>query len=278
MNIKKLAVDAAIQASAPTPPDTATDAGRVVLWQRRQLLHDKTDWWSEWGDCAVDDVGKHPEYQTWQYRSLVLASDLDAVTVELMEQCRIVGMGAERELALQAKLDAVTAELEREREQHEMSLEDAHDECGLLETQIKALMANNESVRRLLAASQKECERLREALRCYGMAAGMADQYRAEALAARASLGFAADSDEVSPDDIKQAIATRRALPDGCVAVPVGEVISLRRDAARFKHLQDLPAKEAQAYFWTYSSRTERKKAIDAAMLAARPAQAEDPQ
>jgi hypothetical protein len=39
-------------------------------------------------------------------------------------------------------------------------------------------------------------------------------------------------------------------------------------DAACFRFLQDLPVVEAQAYFWGYGSRTERRKAILAAMRA----------
>lgn len=41
-----------------------------------------------------------------------------------------------------------------------------------------------------------------------------------------------------------------------------------RKDAERFRFLQNLPVVEAQAYFWNYGSRTERAKAIDIAMRA----------
>jgi hypothetical protein len=40
------------------------------------------------------------------------------------------------------------------------------------------------------------------------------------------------------------------------------------QDAARFQYLQNCPPIEAQAYFWSYGSRTERRKAIDAALAA----------
>jgi hypothetical protein len=40
------------------------------------------------------------------------------------------------------------------------------------------------------------------------------------------------------------------------------------QDAARFQYLQNCPPIEAQAYFWNYGSRTERRKAIDAALAA----------
>jgi hypothetical protein len=45
---------------------------------------------------------------------------------------------------------------------------------------------------------------------------GLADQYRQEAFAAREALGFSCDSLEVSPADIRQAIADKQA-----VSVPV---------------------------------------------------------
>lgn len=41
-----------------------------------------------------------------------------------------------------------------------------------------------------------------------------------------------------------------------------------RKDALRFRYLQNLPVVEAQAFFWNYGSRTERAKAIDKAMHA----------
>ena len=53
----------------------------------------------------------------------------------------------------------------------------------------------------------EEVERLEKELARYSMSAGSADQYRAEAMAARASLGFSSDSDEVSPSDIAREIA-----------------------------------------------------------------------
>ena len=39
-------------------------------------------------------------------------------------------------------------------------------------------------------------------------------------------------------------------------------------DAGRFQYLQNLPAKEAQAFFWNWSSRKDRAKAIDRDRLA----------
>lgn len=42
----------------------------------------------------------------------------------------------------------------------------------------------------------------------------------------------------------------------------------LIRDAERFRYLQSLPAHKAQAFFWNYTSRRERAKAIDVAMAA----------
>lgn len=200
MNIKKLAVDAAIQASAPTPPDTATDAGRVVLYQVR-----RKNWLGKWVPCTKADYELAKNDSGWDARALVLASDLDAVTVELMEQCRIVGMGAERELALQAKLDAVTAErdsyrakyaiaknmqdaklevvtAEAERwkkaydEQYQrvinvgavavnsISLENHQKAVDALDDTLRETAGIAADLRNQLAAKEKECERLREAL------------------------------------------------------------------------------------------------------------------
>lgn len=42
-----------------------------------------------------------------------------------------------------------------------------------------------------------------------------------------------------------------------------------KKDADRFRFLQNIPAEQAQAFFWNYQSRYQRAKAIDAAMLAA---------
>jgi hypothetical protein len=35
------------------------------------------------------------------------------------------------------------------------------------------------------------------------------------------------------------------------------------KDAVRFRALQNMPAEQAQAFFWNYSSRKQRAKAID---------------
>lgn len=39
-----------------------------------------------------------------------------------------------------------------------------------------------------------------------------------------------------------------------------------KRDAERFRFLQNLPVAEAQAFFWHYESRKQRAKAIDEEM------------
>ena len=44
----------------------------------------------------------------------------------------------------------------------------------------------------------------------YSMSAGMADQYKSEAIAARMALGFSADAQDVSPSDIIFAISELR--------------------------------------------------------------------
>ena len=50
--------------------------------------------------------------------------------------------------------------------------------------------------------------------------------------------------------------------PEQCEA----ENKALRKDAERFQYLQNCDQKIAQAFFWNYSSRKARAKAIDAAM------------
>lgn len=70
--------------------------------------------------------------------------------------------------------------------------------------------------------------------------------------------------------------ATHRALPDGFVPVPVCEVVSLRRDAARYKWLRESDAREMRPFIaihahtgfsvWTGNY---ADAAIDAAMLQA---------
>lgn len=43
-------------------------------------------------------------------------------------------------------------------------------------------------------------------------------------------------------------------------------VEDFRRDAMRFRYLQNIEPLKAQAFFWNYTSRRQRKKAIDQAM------------
>lgn len=44
------------------------------------------------------------------------------------------------------------------------------------------------------------------------------------------------------------------------------ELEAMRKDAARFNHLQNLPVVEAQALFWMYESRKQRAHEIDLAI------------
>jgi hypothetical protein len=50
------------------------------------------------------------------------------------------------------------------------------------------------------------------------------------------------------------------------IPAPGAECTDTERDAARFQYLQNCDPVVAQAYFWRYSSRRERRKAIDVAM------------
>ena len=45
------------------------------------------------------------------------------------------------------------------------------------------------------------------------------------------------------------------------------ELTAQEPDAARFRYLQNILARDAQAFFWNHSSRKQRAAAIDAAML-----------
>jgi hypothetical protein len=49
----------------------------------------------------------------------------------------------------------------------------------------------------------------------------------------------------------------------------LGRRVKINRDAARFQFLQNLPAVEAQVFFWNYTSRKQRAEAIDKAMARA---------
>mgnify|MGYP006935533625 CR=1 FL=1 len=46
------------------------------------------------------------------------------------------------------------------------------------------------------------------------------------------------------------------------------ELLIFKKDALRFRYLQNLPVAEAQAFFWNYSSRKRRAAAIDEAIKA----------
>ena len=46
------------------------------------------------------------------------------------------------------------------------------------------------------------------------------------------------------------------------------ENAELRKDAERFQYLQNLSVKDAQAFFWNYTSRKQRAAAIDKARSA----------
>lgn len=41
------------------------------------------------------------------------------------------------------------------------------------------------------------------------------------------------------------------------------EVAALRKDAERFRYLQNIPVVQAQQYFWNHQSRKQRAEAID---------------
>lgn len=61
-------------------------------------------------------------------------------------------------------------------------------------------------VAQLLNGCQELVRKYETELSRYSMSAGAADQYKWEALAARAALGFSSDAEDVSPSDIKAEI------------------------------------------------------------------------
>lgn len=67
------------------------------------------------------------------------------------------------------------------------------------------------SISSLCGAALNRIEYLEHQLARHSMDAGQAEQRRAESRAARLELGFPADSDDVSPSDLRQAFARRDA-------------------------------------------------------------------
>lgn len=53
---------------------------------------------------------------------------------------------------------------------------------------------------------------------------------------------------------------------DKRIAELEAQLAEAQKDAERFKALQDMDPKKAQAFFWNYTSRKQRAKAIDEAM------------
>jgi hypothetical protein len=67
---------------------------------------------------------------------------------------------------------------------------------------------------------------------------------------------------------IKVPLTSHTAATEALIAREM-RIRELEKDAARYRHLRELPVVKAQAFFWTYSSRKQRDAAIDAAMAAA---------
>lgn len=57
-------------------------------------------------------------------------------------------------------------------------------------------------------------------------------------------------------------VATQKAVNEELQA----KLAAAEKDAERFEALQNMPIEQAQAFFWNFSSRTERAKAIDSAI------------
>ena len=75
-------------------------------------------------------------------------------------------------------------------------------------------------------------------------------------------LGDCEHSDlEVAHEALAEIVRLRIALADRNARIEV-----LRADAERFIQLQNMPPVEAQAFFWRFTSRKQRAKAIDAAI------------
>lgn len=157
MNIKKLAVDAAIQASAPTPPDTATDAGRLG---KVVAIATVPGYRIEW---AAPDYGCQLTAGT---HNLVLASDLDAVTAErdALRQSVVAGAANTRQVADALKALCFAARISGGVAGRDEGLVAACEKAEHALSLLGVGQAVNAAIDVLdqLAASQKECERLRE--------------------------------------------------------------------------------------------------------------------
>lgn len=136
----------------PAPP--SDDAGRVGKVVLRQVFED-----DEWSDCHPSQFN-HMKKCGYKVRELVLASDLDAVRAELeKEKAHSKHLVA----AMSRKIDeliAAESQCAYYRLQYTRAEEVRKEACKAnLDAQVKMSWQADE-----LAASQQECERLREAL------------------------------------------------------------------------------------------------------------------
>lgn len=75
-------------------------------------------------------------------------------------------------------------------------------------------------------------------------------------------LGRKLKSDGRMIDNYIGHVATQKATNEDLQA----KLSTVEKDAERFEALQNMPIEQAQAFFWNFSSRTERAKAIDDAI------------
>ena len=99
--------------------------------------------------------------------------------------------------------------------------------------------------------------------------------------ALRAELIALADATPTGRDMYGDAIDISDAMLEaGAIAYAAGRAAAIAgardsQDAARYRWLRELDPKDAQAFFWNYTSRKQRDAAIDAAIDAARAAMKE---
>lgn len=72
-------------------------------------------------------------------------------------------------------------------------------------------------------------------------------------------------ADPDSENTVSASVADLRVILERFHALAVA---AYKADAERFKYLQNLPVKDAQAFFWNYTSRKQRAAAIDKARSA----------
>jgi hypothetical protein len=124
----------------------------------------------------------------------------DELEKQMLANVQAIKMGLREAIPIDAARD-VAELLARVRELEKSHEADAAMLAGMLKAAEVLYGKLNEA-----GDLQARVRELEAELGHYSTSAGMADQYRAEAKACRVALGFPADSDEVAPCDLTEAI------------------------------------------------------------------------